>query len=198
MLFSDSFCHFLSQHSDDSRYVTNNPQLLRINFRLFVSSKPYEKYNLCEEYCIAYHDDKACSLPACKYHIILLGEIEELQDKLDTFCFTYQHVDCLYTMFKYSSNGKIDAKIGNVFDNVQRAISFYQRNRGMDKMPSIANASSCPVHKTSIEYFRFLYSSVSDRLFAQKNQSTNDQKVQTLHPDTSQRELIEVPTVHLL
>ncbi len=72
---------------------------------------------------------------------MLLGEIEELLHKLDTFCFTYQHVDCLYTLFKYRFSRLIIAKSGNVFDNVQRAISFNQRNRGVDKMPSIAKKS---------------------------------------------------------
>ena len=105
---------------------------------LFISAKTYEKFNVCKDYCIAHHDDKTCFLPACKYHIILLGESEELLHKLDTFCFTYQHVDCLYTLFKYRFSGKIIAKSGNVFDNVQRAISINQRNRGVDKMPSIA------------------------------------------------------------
>ena len=105
---------------------------------LFISAKTYEKFIVCKDYCIAHHDDKTCFLPACKYHIILLGESEELLHKLDTFCFTYQHVDCLYTPFKYRFSGKIIAKSGNVFDNVERAISFNQRNRGVDKMPSIA------------------------------------------------------------
>ena len=100
--------------------------------------KTIEKFIVCKDYCIAHHDDKTCSLPACKYHIILLGENEELLQKLDTFCFTYQHVDCLYTLFNYRFSKKIIAKSGNVFDNVQRAISFNQRNRGVDKMPSVA------------------------------------------------------------
>ena len=47
-------------------------------------------------------------------------------------------MDCLYTLFKYRFSGKVIAKSGNVFDNVQRAISFNQRNRGVDKTPSIA------------------------------------------------------------
>ena len=105
---------------------------------LFISAKIYEKFIVCKDYCIAHHDDKTCPLPACKYHNILLGEIEELLHKLDTFCFTYQHVDCLYTLFKYRFSAKIIAKIGNVFDNAERAISFNQRNRGVDKIPSIA------------------------------------------------------------
>ena len=63
----------------------------------------------------------------CKYHIILLGNLEELQRKLDTFCFTYQHVDCLYTLFKYRFSGKIIAKSGQMFDNVQQAVGFNQK-----------------------------------------------------------------------
>ena len=104
----------------------------------FISAKTYEKNIVCKDYCIAHHDDNPCFLPACKHHIILLGEIEELLYDLDTFCSTYQQVDCLYTMFKYCFNGKRIAKSRNVFDGMQRAISFNQRNRGVDKLPSIA------------------------------------------------------------
>ena len=46
-------------------------------------------------------------LPNCKYHIILPGEIEEMLHKMDTFSFTYQHVDCLYNLFKYRFSGKL-------------------------------------------------------------------------------------------
>ena len=58
--------------------------------------------------------------------------------KLDTFCFTYQHVDCLYTLLKYQFTGKVIAKSGQVFDNVQPQADFNQRNKGVDRMPSIA------------------------------------------------------------
>ena len=68
--------------------------------------------------------------------------VEELLKKLDTFCFTYQHVDCLYTLFKYRFSGKVIAKSGQVFDNVQRAVDFNQRNKGVDRMPSIAKKGS--------------------------------------------------------
>ena len=50
--------------------------------------------------------ERTFCLPAGKYHSIILGEIEKLLHNLDTFCFTYQHLDCLYTLFKYRSNGK--------------------------------------------------------------------------------------------
>ena len=105
---------------------------------LFISANTYEKHIVCKDYCIAYHDDKTCFLPACKYHIILLGNVEELLKKLDSFCFTYQHVDCLYTLFKYRFSGKVIAKSGQVFDNVQRAVDFNRRKKGVDRKPSIA------------------------------------------------------------
>ena len=64
---------------------------------LFISAKTYEKYIVFIDYWIAHRDEKTCFSAACKYHIIVLGIVEELLKKLDTFCFTYQHVDCLYT-----------------------------------------------------------------------------------------------------
>ena len=112
-------------------------QKLQRNFCLFLK-KTYERHIVCKDYCIAHHGDKTCFLPACKYHIIVLGGIEELLHNLDTLCFTYQRVDCLYTLFKYQFSGKFNASSGNVFDNVQRAIVFNQRNGGVDKKPSMA------------------------------------------------------------
>ena len=135
-MFLDSFCHFLSQNSDSSHYLTNNPQLLRKNFRKKVSS--YEKYSVFKDYCIAHHNEKTCFLPACKYHFVLLGNVQALLKKLDTFCFTYQHVDCPYTLFKYRFGGKVIAKGGQVFDIVQRAVDFNHRNKGLDRMPNIS------------------------------------------------------------
>ena len=96
------------------------------------------KYTLCKDYCITHHDNKTCFLPACKYHIILPRNVEELLKKLDTICFTYQHVDCLYILFKYRFSGEIVAGSGQVFDNVQRAVDFNHSDKGVDRMPSIA------------------------------------------------------------
>ena len=68
---------------------------------LFISANTYEKYTVSKEYCVAGHDDKMCFLPNCRNHNILIGNIKELLQKLDASCFNYQHVDCLYTNFKY-------------------------------------------------------------------------------------------------
>ena len=105
---------------------------------LFISAATYENYIVCKDYCIAHHNEKTCFSPACKYHIVLLGNVQELLKKLDTFYFTYQHVDCLYTLFKYRFSGKVIAKSRQVFDNVQRAVDFNHRSKGVDRMPSIA------------------------------------------------------------
>ena len=105
---------------------------------LFISATTYEKYIVCKDYCIAHHNEKTCFLPACKYHFVLLGNIQEQLNKLEIFCFTYQNVDCLYTLFKYRFSEKVIAKTGQVFDNVQRPVEFNHRNKGVHRMPSIA------------------------------------------------------------
>ena len=109
---------------------------------LFISANTYEEYFVTTEYCIARHDDKLCFLPNCRYHNNLTANINELLQKLDAFCFNYQHVDCLYTLFKYRFSGKIVVKSGQVFDKLQRAVHFNQENRRVKKMPSIAKVDS--------------------------------------------------------
>ena len=105
---------------------------------LFISANTYEKFLVSEEYCIARHDDKMCFLPICRYHIVLIGNIKELLQKLDAFCFNYQNVDCLYTLSRNRFSGKIVVKSGQLFDKSQRAVHFNQQNRGVDRMPRIA------------------------------------------------------------
>ena len=61
---------------------------------LFISANTYEKYIVSKEYCIARHDDNNSFLTNCRYHIILIGDIEKLLQKLDAFCSNNQHVDC--------------------------------------------------------------------------------------------------------
>ena len=105
---------------------------------LFISANTYEKHIVSKEYCIAGYDDKMCFLPNWRYHIVLKRNIKELLQKLDAFCFIYQHVDCLYTLFKYRFSGNVVLKSGQLFDNLQMAVHFNQQNRGVDRMHSIA------------------------------------------------------------
>ena len=68
---------------------------------LFTSENIFAKHIVSEEYCFTYQDDNICFLTNCIYHIILIGGLRELLQKLEAFCFYYQHVDCLYTLLKY-------------------------------------------------------------------------------------------------
>ena len=105
----------------------------------FISANTYMKKKiLSKENCIARHDDKMCFVPSCRYHIILKGNIKILLQKLDAFCFNYQHVDCLNTLFNFRFSGKIVVKSGQLFDKLQRAAHFNQQNRGVDRMHSLA------------------------------------------------------------
>ena len=104
----------------------------------FISANTYEKFIVSKEHCISRHDVKMCFLPNCRSHNILICNIKELLQKLDDFCFTYQHVDCLYTLSNYRFIGKIIIKSGQLFDNLQRTVHFNQQNRGVDRIPSIA------------------------------------------------------------
>ena len=106
--------------------------------RLLISANTYEKHIVSKEYCIARHNDKMCFLPNCRYHIILTGNIKELLQNLESFCFNYQHLDCLYTLFKCRFSGKTVVTSGQVFDNLQRAVHFNYQNGGVDRMPNIA------------------------------------------------------------
>ena len=156
---------------------------------LFVSACTYEKYNVCKNYCIAHHDDMTCFLPACKNHIALLGNVEELPKKLDTFCFTYQQVDCLYKLSKYRFSRKVIAEIGQVFDNVQRAVDFNQTNKREDRMPSIAKQ-----RLLRRKFKKHLFSSFKKTKTTQTSGSVFAEKIEQLKKTKFEMKLMK--TVH--
>ena len=154
---------------------------------LFISANKYQKYIVCKDYCIAHHDDKTCFLPACKYHNILLGNVEELLKKLDTFCFTYQQVDCLYTLSKYRFIGKVIAKSGQMFENVQRAIDFNQRNKGVDRRPRIAKK-----RLLRKKYKKHLFSSFQKTKTTQKSGSVLAERIEKVKRTKFELDFIKI------
>ena len=80
---------------------------------LFTSANTYKKNIVSRQYCIARHDDKICFLPNCRYHIILIGNIKELLQKLDALCFNYQH----WTVCIHFSSTVSVAKLLSRLDN---------------------------------------------------------------------------------
>ena len=154
---------------------------------LFISAITYEKYIVCKDYCIAHNDNKTCFLPSCEYHILLLGNVEELLKKLDTFCFTYQHVDCLYTLFNYRFSGKVIAKSGQVFDNVQRAVDFNHRNKGVDRLPSIAKK-----RLLRKKYKKHLFSSLQKTKSTQTGGSVFAERIEKVKKTKFELDLIKI------
>ena len=109
-----------------------------------LSNTPYTygKFISSNDYCFAYHEDKVCYLFICKYSNTLTGDIEEMLQKVDAFCFTHQHVSCLCTLYKYGFGDQNVAKSGQMFDSMQRAVYSYQRTKRLDKMHSIEKKDS--------------------------------------------------------
>ena len=160
---------------------------------LFISATTYEKYLVCKDYCIAHHNENTCFLPTCKYHIVLPGNVQELLKKLDSICFTYQHVDCLYTLFKYRFSGKVIAKSGQVFDNVQRAVDFNHRNKGVDRMPSIAKK-----RLLRKKYKKQLFSSFQKTKTTQTSGSVFAERIEKVKKTKFEFELIKIVDCVLL
>ena len=119
--------------------------------------------------------------------MVLLGNVQELLKKLDSFCFTYQHVDCLYTLFKYRFSGKVIAKSGQVFDNVQRAVEFNHRNKGVDRMPSIAKKKL--LRK---KYIKHLFSSFQKTKVTQTSGSVFAERIEKVIKTKFEFELIKI------
>ena len=154
---------------------------------LFISANTYEKFIVCKDYCIAHHDERTCFLPASKYQIVLLGNVQELLKKLYTFCFTYQYVDCLYTLFKYRFSGKVIAQSGKVFDNVQRAVDFNHRNKGVDRMPSIAKK-----RLSRKKYKKHLFSSFQKTKSTQTGRSVFAERIEKVKKTKFELDLIKI------
>ena len=62
--------------------------------------------------------------------------------KKESDCFNYQHVDGLYTIFKSAFSCKLVVKIGELFDNVQRAVQFNRQSLRVERKSSIAKKES--------------------------------------------------------
>ena len=96
-------------------------------------------------------------------------------------------MDCLYTLFKYRFSGKVIAKSGQVFDNVQRAVDFNQRNKGVDRMPSIAKKRLLPE-----KYKKHLFSSFQKRKTTQTSGSVFGERIEKVKKTKFELDLIKI------
>ena len=108
-----------------------------------------------------------CFLPNCRCQILLLSGVQQLQQKQeDAMCFTCQHADFLYAVFKYRYNRKKVAKSGQLFEKEQKAAYVNQQNRELSRMRSNAKRRELEgkVHKhllSSFQKTKSMQSSVS-------------------------------------
>ena len=149
--FADSFVQKTTQQPDGSCNVTSVSQLL---FKVF-KKQPFFCKDIRKLFCEQriLHCASWCRkvlFTQLQISQFLLGNVEKLLQKLDPF----QHMDCLYTLFKYGFSGKIVVKSSQVFDNVQRAVWFDQSKIGVDRMPSIAKKTLLRKKTESISWAR--------------------------------------------
>ena len=113
LFFTDSFVQKTTHQSDGSCDFASDTQFEGKSFknqRLF-SAIFYEKNLVINYFSFAHHMDKLWFLPSRKYQIKLRRDTRELLQKSDWFCFTYKHVDCLYTLSRYRVSGKMVSRV---------------------------------------------------------------------------------------
>ena len=108
---------------------------------LFNSTDNYRNFLVCRGYCVASHNSAYCCLMKCQFHFPLITNENknDLIGILDRLCFTYQHVDCFYTLIKYTFIDTKFVKNGEILDFVERIVSFNRLSNGLDKTPSFAD-----------------------------------------------------------
>ena len=96
-------------------------------------------------------------------------------------------MECLCTLFKYRFGGKVFAKSVLVFDNVQRAVDFNQRNNGVDRMPSIAKK-----RLLRKKYKKHLFSYFQKTKTTQTNGSMFAERIEKVKKTKFELELIKI------
>ena len=113
---------FYSEYSQKSQFFS-------------VSSDFYEKFIVANNFCVSTHNSY-CSLENCKFHILLIGSsFDRILQRLSNFHFTYQIIDCLYTLYKYRFYSNVISSTGEVFNQIDRAVHHNLEWKGAEKMP---------------------------------------------------------------
>ena len=96
-----------------------------------VSEKFYEKFIVIEDYCVFNHSS-IFPVENCKFHLVLIGSsLDQILQRLDKYHFTYQIVDCIYTLYKNSFYSNVLSSRG--------ALEHKLKSRIPAKLPSVAN-----------------------------------------------------------
>ena len=102
-----------------------------------ISIEKFTQYLVTEQYCVA-RDNDFCPIKNCKSHIILISDsVEDILEKLDNSFYTYQTVDCLYTLFKHQFYNTVVVRKGNVFNQLVTAIKHNSELKCVEKIEVI-------------------------------------------------------------
>ena len=97
-------------------------------------------------------------------------------------------MDCLSTLFKYRLREKFFLKRRQVFDNVQRAVDFNNRNKGEDRMPSIAKKEAL----AEKVYKKHLFSSFQKTKTTQTSGSVFAERIEKVKKTKVELDLIKI------
>ena len=89
-------------------------------------------------FCVSTHNSY-CSLENCKFHVLLIdSSFDQILQRLGNFHFTYQIIDCLYTLYKYRFYSNVISSTGEVFNQLDRAVHHNLKWKGAEKLPTVA------------------------------------------------------------
>ena len=103
-----------------------------------VSENFYEKIIVTQGYCVSNHSS-FCPVENYKFHLVLIGSLlDQILQRLDKYHFTYQIVDCIYTLYKYRFYSNFISSRGEVFNQLNRAVERNLKCKVPEKLPSVA------------------------------------------------------------
>ena len=88
-----------------------------------VSERFYEKPIVTQENCVSKHSSFG-PVRNCKFNLVLIGSsLNQILQRLEKYHFTYEIVDCIYTLYKYRfCSNFISSSRGEVFNELIRAV----------------------------------------------------------------------------
>ena len=103
-----------------------------------VSENFYEKIIVTQDYCVSNHSS-FCPVENCKFSLVLIGSsLDQILQRLDKYHFTYQIVDCIYTLYKFKFFFNNISSRGEVFNQLNCAVGHNLKCRIPEKLPSVA------------------------------------------------------------
>ena len=118
---------------------------------------------------------------------MLIGEIEELLQKIGRFCVTYQHVNGLCTLFRYRLSEKVVARSGQAFDDVQKPVYYKKRTNEVDR-----KLSTSMMRLLKKKYKKQLLSSFQNSKLTKTGGSVFEESIEQLEKTKNEQELIKV------